>query len=125
MTVTRLYPRLVVSDAARAIDFYVRALGAKETERHTEPGGRIVHAAVDINGHSVAVKDEDGADSAPTSAGTPVILAIDVDDADATAQTMLDAGATVIYPIQDWDYGRGGRLADPFGHQWMITQPLS
>lgn len=55
-----------------------------------------------------------------------MILALDVDDADALGDAMVAAGATVVYPIQDWDYGsRGGRLADPFGHLWMISQPQS
>ena len=35
----------------------------------------------------------------------------------------LAAGATVVFPVADHDYGdRAGRLADPFGHQWMIAQ---
>jgi uncharacterized glyoxalase superfamily protein PhnB len=33
MTVNKMYPRLVVSDGARAIDFYITALGATETAR--------------------------------------------------------------------------------------------
>ena len=54
-----------------------------------------------------------------------MILALDVDDADAVGKAMIAAGATVVYPIQDREYGaRGGRLADPFGHLWMISQPL-
>jgi PhnB protein len=120
-----LTPRLVVRDAARAIDFYATAFGAKELERYTDANGKIVHAAVDIDGHTVTVKDEgDGDPAPPTIGGTPVLLSLNVDNADVVAEAMLNAGATVIYPIQDWDYGRGGRLADPFGHLWMITQPL-
>lgn len=126
MTIRNLFPRLVVSDADRAIEFYVTALGAKEIERYTAPDGRIVHAAVEIGGHTVAVKDEGDGDPAPTSlAGTPVIIAIDVDDADAVGDAMVRAGGTVVHPIQDWHYGsRGGRLADPFGHHWMVSQQL-
>jgi PhnB protein len=118
-------PRLVVQDAARAIDFYTAALGAKELERHTDPTGKIVHATIDISGHTVAIKDEGDGDPAPPSiGGSPVILSLDVDNADTVADAMLRAGATVVYPIQDWDYGRGGRLADPYGHLWMIFQAL-
>jgi PhnB protein len=129
MGITHLYPRLVVSDAARAIDFYVTAfgaLGASETERHTSPDGTIVHAAVKLGDYTIAVKDEDRDHPAPTSlGGSPVILALDVTDADAVGAAMEAAGATVVHPIQDWDYGaRAGRLADPFGHLWMISQPL-
>lgn len=128
VTINQMYPRLVVSDAAKAIDFYVAAFGAKPGERHTDDSGKIVHADLTLgDAYTIAVKDEDGGDPAPTSlGGSPVILALDVDDADAVGEAMLAAGATVIYPIQDWEYGaRGGRLADPFGHLWMISQSLT
>jgi uncharacterized glyoxalase superfamily protein PhnB len=127
VTFNTMYPRLVVSDGAKAIDFYVAAFGAKPGARHTDDNGRIVHADLSFgNGFTIAVKDADEFDPAPPSlGGSPVILALDVDDADAVGDAMLAAGATVVFPIQDWEYGmRGGRLADPFGHLWMISQPL-
>ena len=35
------------------------------------------------------------------------------------------AGAEVIYPLEDQFYGeRGGRLRDPFGQQWMMSQHI-
>jgi PhnB protein len=125
-SVLRMYPRLVVSDAARAIDFYVAAFGAKEVARYTDPNEKIVHAEVQIGGVTLAVKDEGDGDPAPTTlGGSPVIIALDVADADAVGEAMVKAGATVVYPIQDWPYGsRGGRLADPFGHLWMISQEI-
>ena len=126
MTINNLYPRLVVSDGSRAIDFYVAAFGAKETERYTDPSGKIVHAAITIGDATVAVKDEGDGDPAPTTlGGSPVIIALDVEDADAVAEAMLRGGATVVYPVSDQPYSsRGGRLADPFGHLWMISQAL-
>jgi PhnB protein len=125
-TISAMYPRLVVSDAARAIDFYRTAFGATETARHTDDDGKVVHAELRIGDIVIAVKDELHGDPAPSSlGGSPVILALTVDDADAVGERMVEAGATVVYPIQDWEYGsRGGRLADPFGHLWMIDQPL-
>jgi PhnB protein len=34
-------------------------------------------------------------------------------------------GAEVIYPLADQFYGeRGGRLGDPYGHQWMMSQRI-
>ena len=124
--ITGMYPRLVVSDGAKAIDFYIAAFGAEEVTRHTDPAGKIVHAELRIGPAMVAVKDEGDGDPAPTSlGGTPVIIALRADDVDSLGAAMLAAGATVIYPVADHDYGdRGGRLADPFGHQWMIYQPL-
>jgi PhnB protein len=126
MTVNKMYPRLVVSDGARALDFYVSALGATETARYTTPEGKIVHAELQIGPATIAVKDADEFDPAPpTLGGSPVIIALYVDDADAVADSMLAAGATVVFPIHDAEYGeRGGRLADPFGHLWMISQQI-
>ncbi|MFF6877349.1 VOC family protein [Streptomyces sp. NPDC012474] len=125
-TVNRLYARLVVPDGARAIDFYRAALGAEEIERYTGPDGRIVHALLRLGGAVIAVKDADEVDPAPASlGGSPVIMALDVSDADAVAEAMLRGGATVVYPVADQHYGqRGGRLADPFGHLWMISQTI-
>ncbi|MER5836373.1 VOC family protein [Streptomyces sp. NPDC002130] len=125
-TVTRLYARLVVPDGPRAIDFYRAALGAEEIERYTGPDGRIVHALLRLGGAVIAVKDADAADPAPASlGGSPVIMALDVSDADAVAEAMVRGGATVVYPVADQHYGqRGGRLADPFGHLWMISQTI-
>ncbi|MEU6682245.1 VOC family protein [Streptomyces sp. NPDC046832] len=123
---TRLYARLVVSDGPRAVDFYRTALGAEEIERYTGPGGRIVHAMLRLGDALIAVKDAGDGDPAPPAlGGSPVILALDVSDADAVAEAMLRAGATVVHPVADQHYGqRGGRLADPFGHLWMISRTI-
>lgn len=124
--ITGVYARLVVSDGAAAIGFYRTALGATEVARYTNPAGKIVHAELELAGTTIALKDEGNGDPAPTTlGGTPVIIALQVDDADTVAEAMLAAGATVIYPVADQPYGeRGGRLADPYGHQWMISQRI-
>ena len=124
--IVSLTPRLVVHDAGKAIEFYSTALGGVELERHSDPSGKIVHAAIDLgDGQTFSLKDEgDGDPAPPTLGGSPVVLSLDVDDADAVTDAMTAAGATVIYPVQTYDYGRGGRLADPFGHLWMIIQPV-
>jgi uncharacterized glyoxalase superfamily protein PhnB len=121
-----LYPRLVVADAAGAINFYRAAFGAEETARYTRPDGTIVHAEITIGDAVVAVKDEDDTDPAPASlGGSPVIIALYVTDADAVAEAMTRAGARVIHPVHDAPYGqRGGRFADPYGHLWMISQQI-
>lgn len=123
-----MYPRLVVIGADRAIEFYTTVFGAKEINRYTdEDTGRIVHAELELARVTFAVKDEgDGDPAPPTLGGSPVIMALYVADADAVGERMVQHGATVIYPIDDQPYGeRGGRLADPFGHLWMIAQKVS
>ncbi|HEY3008186.1 MAG TPA: VOC family protein [Micromonosporaceae bacterium] len=125
--ISALNPRLVVSDAAGAIAFYVAAFDAQETERHTDERGKIVHAEVTVGPARLAIKDEDDGDPSPsTLGGTPVIIAIVVESADAVAEAMLAHGGSVVFPIHDTEYGiRGGRLADPYGHHWMIHQKAS
>jgi uncharacterized glyoxalase superfamily protein PhnB len=121
-----LYPRLIVAGAARAIDFYAQALGATEISRYSDPTGKIAHAELAIGQAMLTLKDEDDADRAPTSlGGTSVILTLQVEDAFATGAMMERAGATVLYPIGDTPYGeRQGRLVDPFGHAWTISQHI-
>ena len=118
-----LMPRLVVAGAAAAIDCYARVFGASEAERYAGQDGKIVHAELAIGDARLALKDEDGTDRAPTSAGgSPVLLMLQVDDADAVAERMVASGGTVVFPVSDSPHGRGGRVADPFGHIWMISQ---
>ena len=123
--ISALYPRLVVEGADAALDFYARALGGSVTERFSGPDGRIVHAMVEAGPARFAVKDAGDGDPAPTGEQIPVIMSLDVADADAVAERMLAEGASVIFPIADHGYGDyGGRLRDPFGHQWLIAQRI-
>jgi PhnB protein len=126
-----LKPHLVCRDAARAIDFYQQVFDAREIHRFVDtklggPAGHIVHAELAIGGSHVTLADEarDWGNHAPPSlGGTPVILSLEVEDARAVAARMEAAGATVVFPVEDQFYGdRQGRLADPFGHLWIITQ---
>jgi PhnB protein len=121
-----LMPRLVVDGADEAIAFYRRALGAELLERFTGPDGRVVHAELAIGTARIAIKDEDGTDaSATTLGGSAIILQLDVAAADAIGAALLEAGGTVVFPIGDTSYGyRQGRIADPFGFSWLISQQL-
>jgi PhnB protein len=49
-----------------------------------------------------------------------------VADPDRFAECAIANGAVEIAPIADQSYGlRQGRLADPFGHHWLIGRPLA
>jgi PhnB protein len=118
-------PALVVNGAARSIEFYETAFGAKERMRMTEPGGKIVHAEMTIGDAVFMVKDEfpEWGDLGPKSPGdSPVRIALYVEHVDEVAARAVAAGAKILIPVEDQFYGdRSGRLQDPFGHVWIIS----
>ncbi len=125
---TTVTPRLVVSDGAAAIDFYMAAFGAEPvSERHTMPDGSLIHAELRIGNAIVMLTQDtdDGSRARAPAAQRPanVIMATYWADVDGAWERALAAGAEVIYPLADHFYGeRGGRLRDPFGHQWMLSR---
>ena len=118
-------PYLVLDDAAKAIEFYQKAFGAKEGIRLDMPGGKVGHAELAIGNSMIMLGDEFpemDALSPKTVGGTPISLALYVKDVDATVERAVGCGATITRPIQDQFYGdRSGTSADPFGHKWTIA----
>ena len=123
-------PRLAFRDSQKAIEFYREAFGAEAFgEPDTGPDGKVIHAEIRVGDSSVYLTDQSdddgGADVvAPSSIGNRVtaIMAIMVPDVDQLWQRAVRAGCEVIHELADQFYGdRGGRLLDPFGHQWMLS----
>ena len=121
-------PRLVVEDVDAAVAYYERFLGAARGFRHAEPSGIVVHAEVRI-GESAISLTQAYADyrlhSPEAEVSSPVLLTLTVADASAVGAAMVEGGATVIVSIEDRPWGRReGRIRDPFGHLWLISQDL-
>jgi PhnB protein len=117
-------PRLSYKDPAKAIEFYERAFGAKESWRFENEGG-LAHAEIKI-GDSVILLcgewPEGGRFSAETLGQSPVGMVLNVPDADAFIAHAVAAGAKVIRPIADQFYGhREGTMVDPFGYTWTAS----
>ncbi|WP_151525817.1 VOC family protein [Serinicoccus kebangsaanensis] len=126
MSELRVSPKLVVDGADRAIAFYRSVLGASLATRHVM-GEQVVFAALDLPGGSVLqVKDPDDVDPAPPAGGGGVILDILTDDPDGVMAAAVEAGAEVVFEVDDQPYGsRQGRFRDPFGHQWIVGTPVT
>ncbi len=120
-----LSPHITCRDAAKAIDFYKKAFGAVELMRLPGPDGKLMHAAVQINGAMVMLNDEMpayGALSPLSLKGTAVTLHLNVPDVDAWFARAVKAGATATMPVADMFWGdRYGIVTDPFGHAWSIA----
>jgi PhnB protein len=121
-----LTPTLTVNDGVRALDFYKRAFGAVEIDRHLMPDGKIAHATIQIGDSMVMLSDEfpmPGFARSPQSlGGTTGTLWIYTEDVDGLFNRAVQAGATAKMPVKDQFWGdRTGSLADPFGHLWTVA----
>ena len=117
-------PHLMCDGAAKAIDFYKNAFGAQELMRLPGPNGKLMHACVKIGDSAVMLADimEGCSDSPQQVKGSPVVLHLYVEDADAFAKKAEAAGAKITMPVTDMFWGdRYGQLQDPFGHRWAIA----
>ncbi|HEY6212451.1 MAG TPA: VOC family protein [Vicinamibacterales bacterium] len=128
---TTASPVLRVRGAAAAIDFYVRAFGAREQMRF-QAGDKIPHAEITIGDSLLVVADEGpeaGFPGPETLGGSPVGIRLDVDDVDAAIDRAVNAGARLATPAANQFYGeRSGQVFDPFGYRWTLTkvvEPMS
>jgi uncharacterized glyoxalase superfamily protein PhnB len=116
-------PYLRVKGAAKAIEFYTKALGARERMRMPTPDGRVMHAELEIGSGVLYLCDEfpemGGQTAAPNDAS---MVHLNVPDCDAVWRDAVAAGATPTMPLQDMFWGdRFGKFKDPFGHEWSIS----
>ena len=127
-TAAPLAPYLAVSGAAAAIDWYTDVLGAIETTRFVSDDGRVGHAEIIIGGARVMLADEFPEIDVVgplTLGGTTVALHLEVVEVDHTYQRAVDAGATGVRAPADQGHGnRNATILDPFGHRWMLSQPI-
>ena len=118
-------PYLTVNDAARALEFYKRAFGAREVLRMDGPDGKIGHAEIKIGDSIVMLGDEmpGMSNRSPQSlGGTTGGVMLYVENADTVFDQAVSAGAQVESPLADMFWGdRYGRLKDPFGHSWSVA----
>jgi PhnB protein len=119
-------PSLFVAGAAKAIDFYKKALGAEEVMRFPSPDGKIMHAEIRIGDSTLMLGDEmpeQGGKGPKSYGGTPVSFFVYRENVDAAWKRAIDAGAKQIMPLEDQFWGdRAGCFEDPFGHQWWLAQ---
>ncbi len=116
-------PQLALDDAARGIEWYVRALGATEVSRSLGPDGKVMHAELTIGNSRIMVNDVMmGAKGPLAFGGSPAALWLYVEDSDALFDRAVAAGGTVQMPMDDQFWGdRAGAVADPAGYTWWIA----
>jgi len=120
-------PQLTLDNAAAAIDWYKKALGAEEVSRAAGPDGKIMHADLRIGDSHVMLNDPMMGSKGPKAlGGSPASLWIYVENCDALFNRAVAAGAQVasgpMGQMQDQFWGdRTGTFKDPHGFQWTIA----
>jgi PhnB protein len=117
-------PQLTCRNAARAIDFYKTALGAKEIMRMPGVDGKVMHAELQIGDSRFMVNDEfPGMTVAPDpKAIHSSSLFVYTENVDALFERAVKAGARADMPLDNMFWGdRYGKFTDPFGHQWGVA----
>jgi PhnB protein len=118
-------PYIAVDDAAKAIEFYKRAFGAKERVKMEGPPGKISHAELEIGDSVIMLSDPFPQSPLKTPkeiGGTTASMLLYVEDVDEAVRQAVDAGAKITMEIENQFWGdRFGRVEDPFGQNWQIA----
>jgi PhnB protein len=110
-------PYLVVSDAAKVMDFLQHAFGATERFKMQGPDGSISHAEIQV-GDSVVMLGQ----SPDQTRTTHAMLYLYVPDVDAVYEKAVAAGGISLREPTDQFYGdRSGAVKDPGGNEWWIA----
>lgn len=120
-------PSIVVSDATKAIEYYGKLFGAKQTQLNKDAKGKIMHAEVEIAGSPVMLSEgypEFG--TAPPTMDQKTrysSIFLYVPDVDATYKAAIASGSkSCSMEPEDMFWGdRFGAFIDPFGHTWEIA----
>ncbi len=113
-------PYLFAADAQRLMDFLQQAFGAEQQHCSRRGDGAVANAALRVGDSMLMVSD-----AVPAWPAMPSAFYLYVEDADAATARALDAGAELVMPVADMDYGdRQGGVRDPVGNLWWISQRL-
>jgi PhnB protein len=89
------------------------------------PGGRIVHAEIELSDNHVWLAEEAPELAFPgpeTLGGAGAMVYAYVRDVDETCARAVAAGAEILRPLADQTWGdRTVTLRDPFGHVWTLA----
>jgi PhnB protein len=114
-------PYVAAKGAAQFLDFVERTFRTEPALRVLNEDGTIGHAEIVIGGSVVMAFD-----AAPSWPDMPSLLSVYVDAVDAVVGRAVEAGATVITPVETSGIvgDRGGRLRDPLGNIWWVQTHL-
>jgi PhnB protein len=127
-TQTAFAPELTIGKQVTDISFYTKAFGAVEQWCLRNDDGSVHVAQFDIDGAIFHVHEQmpgSGKFEPAAQQGVTAVVGLMADDVHAVFNRAVEAGAKVISPVTDYEYGwRQGELVDIFGHRWVIQKVL-
>ncbi len=124
-TPSDIHPCLTYDDAPAAIEWLCRVFGFEKRLVVPGPDGTIRHSELRLGSGVVMVSSpqpEAGRFGPRSDRGAPSILSVCVPDPDAHHARAKAAGARIVRPLRDEDYGaRGYGTEDLEGHQWYFA----
>ena len=119
-----IFPILRYNDARSAIRWLCDAFGFVEVFSVPQTGPYVRHAQLKLGKNLVmvgSVRPDDGIMSPKTLGAASQMLAVYVEDPDAHFERAKAAGANILYPPTDTDFGsREYHVLDLEGHPWTF-----
>ena len=126
--VTQIIPYIFYRDVPTALEWLARTFGFSEAMRHSTPGG--MHAQMTFRGQRIMMGQgaKDWRMLSPIEADSKTKVAtmgifIYLENVDAHFEHARNAGAEIVHPPRDEDYGRTYTARDLDGHPWFFTTP--
>ena len=116
-----MYPYLSYRDAASALRFLEEAFGFTTTVRWDAPDGTVQHAEATFRDGALMMGTAEHQSAPLRRASVGQGVYVYVEDIDAHFERAQAAGARVVYPPEDTEWGtRRYRVLDPEGYEWSF-----
>lgn len=114
-----IFPTLRYHNARAAIDWLIQAFAFTPHAEHAGPGDTIAHAELGCGPSTVGISSVTGETADNPWSGVRQAIYVVVPDPDAHHDRATRAGAEIIMPLRDMEYGsREYGARDPGGHLW-------
>jgi uncharacterized glyoxalase superfamily protein PhnB len=114
-----IFPVVRYQDARAAITWLARAFAFEKQAEHPGPDGTIGHAELRLGAGVIGISSATPPDNGNPWSAVRQGLYVAVDDVDAHHERARRAGADIVAPLRDTDYGsRDYSARDPDGHLW-------
>ena len=118
-----LFPYLSYRDASAALDWLAETFGFAKTVDFRDGEGNVIHAEMSFGNGAIMLGTATVEQPAESHRNVPAEhgIYLYVADVDAHYQRALAAGAHIVFPPEDTEWGtRRYRALDPEGYEWSF-----